>query len=198
VNRWLRDASAITPVRSMFGKSRVAVAAVMVLGVAGMLAGPWASPASATLAPIRCFGECSTSSASTQGRVLSKHGNWSAVILGTRGMVVHEFDNGAKFAIVAHPNGEISLLLMHPDWRLQRDQRTDFSIDIDGHVFRGTSVANQDGVLDVVVSRTFVVAFYRGNQALIEIGEYRLAMTALADAAAAIDDVIADLKSASR
>ena len=109
----------------MFGKSRVAVAAVMVLGVAGMLAGPWASPASATLAPIRCFGECSTSSASTQGRVLSKHGNWSAVILGTRGMVVHEFDNGAKFAIVAHPNGEISLLLTHPDWRLQRDQRAD-------------------------------------------------------------------------
>ena len=74
----------------MFGKPRLAVSALVALGIAGALAGPWAAPASAAPGQVCSFNECSTSStpsASTQSkaRVLSKHGSWRAVVLGKGG-----------------------------------------------------------------------------------------------------------------
>lgn len=183
----------------MSDKSRAAIAAVIV-SVAGMLAGAWATPASAALAATCCFNECAPfpGSIPSTGGVLSKHGSWSAMVVGERKAVTHEFADGAAFAIFADPNGEASLRLTHPTWRFRQGQRVAISIDIDGHVFKGISIANRCGMLDVAVSKALVVAVYRGNQALIEIGEHRLIITTLADAAAAIDDLIADAKTGPR
>jgi hypothetical protein len=114
-------------------------------------------------------------------------------------MIVDEFANGSKFAILAYPEGKFGLLLTHPEWRLQRGQQVEMSIRIDGEVYKGKAVANEGGMLEVDgISKTLLTALYRGQQGRIEIADYRFDMTNLADAAAAIDDVIAHLKTASR
>ena len=189
----------------MLNKSRVAVSALLALGVAGALAGPWATPASAASGQVCYFGECSASSAPTapaqaKARVLARHGSWSAVAIGQGGaMIVDEFENGAKFAILAFPNGSFGLLLTDPQWRLQKGQRTEMSINIDGQVYKGEAVVNKDGMLEVDgVSRDLLKALYRGRQGRIDVANYRFDMNNLADAAAAIDAVIAHLKTASR
>ena len=188
----------------MLKKSRMAVSALLALGVAGALAGPWAAPASAASGQVCYFGECSASSAPTastqsKARVLSRHGSWSAVAIGQGAMVIDEFDNGAKFAILAYPNGRFGLLLTDPQWRLQKGQRTELSITIDGQVYKGDAVVNKDGMLEVDgVSRDLLKALYRGQKGRIEVASYRFDMNNLADAAAAINAVIAHLKTASR
>jgi hypothetical protein len=188
----------------MFKKSRMAVSAVLALGLAGALAGPWAAPASAAPGQVCYFGECSASTApsapsQSKARLLSKHGSWSAVLIGQGAMIVDEFANGSKFAILAYPEGKFGLLLTHPEWRLQRGQQVEMSIRIDGEVYKGKAVANEGGMLEVDgISKALLTALYRGQQGRIEIADYRFDMTNLADAAAAIDDVIAHLKTASR
>jgi len=189
----------------MLKKSRAAASALLALGVAGALAGPWAAPASAASGQVCYFGECSASSAPTastqsKARVLARHGSWSAVAIGQGGaMVIDEFDNGAKFAILAYPNGGFGLLLTDPLWRLQKGQRTELSITIDGRVYKGEAVVSKHGMLEVDgVSPELLKALYRGRQGRIEVANYRFDMNNLADAAAAFDAVISHLKTASR
>jgi hypothetical protein len=185
----------------MLNKSRVAVSALLALGVAGALAGPWTAPASAASGQVCYFGECRASAAPAQSkaRVLARHGSWSAIAIGHGAMIVDEFENGARFAILAFPNGSFGLLLTDPQWRLQKGQRTEMSINIDGQVYKGEAVVNKDGMIEVDgVSRDLLKALYRGQKGRIDVANYRFDMNNLADAAAAIDAVIAHLKTASR
>lgn len=190
----------------MFRTSRVAVPALLALGFAGALT--VASSGSASAGQVCYFGECSASSTSiapsststqSKARLLAKHGSWSAVLVGQGAMVVDEFANGSKFAILTYPGGKFGLLLTHPEWRLPRGQRAEMTIRIDGDVYKGNAVANENGMLEVDgPSKALLTALYRGQKGQISVGDYRFDMTNLADAAAAIDAVIAHLKTASR
>jgi hypothetical protein len=191
----------------MSSKSLTA-SALLTIGVAGMLAGSWVGPASAAPGQACYFGECSTSTAPaappasaqpSEARTLPKHGSWKAVVIGQGSMIVDEFDNGAKFAILAYPEGKIGLLLSHPDWRLKRGQQIELTVRIDGEVFKGTAVVNEKGFLEVEgVSKALVAALYRGRKGQIEVADYRSDMTNLADAAAAIDDLARYQQTSSR
>jgi hypothetical protein len=130
----------------------------------------------------------------SEARALPKHGSWKAVVIGEGAMIVDEFDNGAKFAILAYPEGKIGLLLSHPDWHLKRGQQVEMVVRIDGEVFGGSA-----GFLEVDgVSKALVAALYRGRKDRIEFADYRFDMTNLANAAAAIDDVVRYQQTASR
>ena len=186
--------------------SRVAVSALFAFGLAGALAG-MTTPASAAPGQVCYFGECRASTApaapsapaSTKSRVIAKSGSWSVTLVGQGAMIVDEFANGSKFAILAYPEGKLGLLLTHPDWRLKRGQRAEMSIRIDGELFEGTAVANEHGMLEVDgVAKDLLKALYNGRKGRIEVGDYSFDMTNLADAAAVIDKAVAHLQSASR
>ena len=192
----------------MFKLSRVAVSALFAFGLAGGLAG-FAVPASAAPGQVCYFGECRASTgpsvqpkpapASTQSRLIAKRGSWSAVLVGEGAMIIDEFANGSKFAIVAYPEGKFGLMLMHPEWRLKAGHRAEMSVKIDGEVYKGTAIANGKGILEVEgASKDMLKALYRGRQGRIEVGDYSFTMTNLADAKAVIDAVLAHLKTASR
>ena len=190
----------------MFKRSRVAVSALLALGLSGALAG-FAAPASAAPGQVCYFGECRASTApaapsapaSTKSRVIAKSGSWSVTLVGQGAMIVDEFANGSKFAILAYPEGKFGLMLMHPEWRLRAGQRAEMSVTIDGEVYKGTAVANDKGILEVEgASREMLQRLYRGRQGRIEVGDYSFTMTNLADAKAVIDAVLAHLKMASR
>jgi hypothetical protein len=187
----------------MFKKSRKAVSAVLALGLAGALGGSWVAPASA--GQVCYLGECGiskasgTSSTQPNARLLSQHGSWKAVLIGQGAMIYDQFDNGAKFAILAYPEGKFGLLLSHPEWHFKAGQRPELSISIDGDVYKGKAVVNENGMLEVDgVSKDLLKALYNGRKGRIEVGEYSFDMTNLADAAAAIDDVVAHMQRASR
>lgn len=189
--------------------SRVAVSALFAFGLAGALAG-MTTPASAAPGQVCYFGECRASTgpsarpapattASTQSKLIARRGSWSAVMIGEGAMIVDEFANGSKFAILAYPEGKFGLMLMHPEWRLRAGQRAEMSVTIDGEVYKGTAVANDKGILEVEgASREMLQRLYRGRQGRIEVGDYSFTMTNLADAKAVIDAVLAHLKMASR
>ncbi|MFO1084127.1 MAG: hypothetical protein U1E21_06175 [Reyranellaceae bacterium] len=184
--------------------SRVAVSALVAFGLAGALAGLSVS-ASAAPGQVCYFGECraqatpATAPTTTQSRVIAKRGSWSAVLVGEGAMIIDEFANGSRFAIVAHPEGKFGLMLMHPEWRLKAGQQAEMSVKIDGEVYKGTAVANDKGILEVDgCSKDMLKALYRGRQGRIEVGDYSFTMTNLADAAAVIDAVLTHLKTASR
>ncbi|MBV8186366.1 MAG: hypothetical protein JO339_03930 [Alphaproteobacteria bacterium] len=192
----------------MFKQSRKAVSAVLALAVAGVVAGSWVAPASAAPGQVCYFGECGSKSAApasgqssnqAKSRLLSQHGSWKAVLIGQGAMIYDQFDNGAKFAILAYPEGKFGLLLSHPEWHLKAGQPAEMSIRIDGDVYKGKAVANENGMLEVDgVSKDLLKALYNGRKGRIEVGEYGFDMTNLADAAAAIDDVVAHMERASR
>jgi hypothetical protein len=189
----------------MFKQSRKAVSAVLALAVAGAVAGSWAAPASAAPGQVCYFGECGVSTVSgspsttSNARLLSQHGSWKAVLIGQGAMVYDQFDNGAKFAILAYPEGKFGLLLSHPEWHLKAGQGAELSISIDGDVYKGKAVVNDNGMLEVDgVSKELLKALYNGRKGRIEVGGYSFDMTNLADAAAAIDDVVTHMQRASR
>lgn len=195
--------------KSMFKRSRMAVSAFLALGLAGALAGSLAAPASAAPGQVCYFGECRASTgqnvqpapapASTKSRVVARSGSWSVTLVGDGAMIVDEFANGSKFAILTYPEGKLGLLLTHPDWRLKQGQRAEMSIRIDGEVFKGTAVADEHGMLEVDgASKDLLKALYNGRQGRIEVGGYSFDMTNLADAAAVIDKAVAHLQAASR
>lgn len=194
----------------MIKLSRVAVSALFAFGLAGALAGV-AAPVSAAPGQICYFGECRPSTGpgvqttpapapvSTQSKLIAKHGSWSALLVGNGAMIVDEFANGSKFAILAYPEGKFGLMLTHPEWRLKAGQRAEMSVTIDGEVYKGTAVANDKGILEVdACSKEMLKALYKGRQGRIEVGGYSFTMTNLADAAAVIDAVLKHLNSASR
>ena len=196
----------------MIKLSRVAVSALFAFGLAGALAGT-ASPAAAAPGQVCYFGECRASTgpsaqptpaptptpASTQSKLIAKRGSWSAVLVGEGAMIIDEFANGSKFAIVAYPEGKFGLMLMHPEWRLKAGQRAEMSVKIDGETYKGTAVANDKGILEVDgCSKDMLKALYRGRQGRIEVGDYSFTMTNLGDAKAVIDAVLAHLKTAAR
>lgn len=194
----------------MIKLSRVAVSALFALGLAGAAAGI-ASPAAAAPGQVCYFGECRTSTgpgtqaapaptpASTQSKLIAKRGSWSAVLVGEGAMIIDEFANGSKFAIVAYPEGKFGLMLMHPEWRLKAGQRAEMSVKIDGETYKGTAVANDKGILEVDgCSKDMLKALYRGRQGRIEVADYSFTMTNLADAKSVIDAVLAHLNMASR
>src|SRR5215471_16852280 len=130
----------------MFKMSRKAVSAVLALGLVGALAGSGAGPAAA--GQVCYFGECTasttpspSSTAQPKARPVSQHGSWRAVLIGEGAMIYDQFDNGAKFVILAYPEGKFGLLLTHPEWRLRAGQRVEMSIRIDGDVYKGKAVA---------------------------------------------------------
>ncbi|MFO1159430.1 MAG: hypothetical protein U1E60_11370 [Reyranellaceae bacterium] len=179
----------------MVKRFRKAVSALLAFGLVGALAGPLAVPAAA--ADQTCyFGECrGESPGQSKARTVSKHGSWTAVVFGSGAMIVDEFANGSKFAILAYPGGKLGLLLTHPDWRLKAGQRAGISVKVDGEVFKGTAVANEQGLLEVDgVAKDLLKAIYRGRKGRIEVGDYSFDMTNLADAAAVIDDAAAHLQ----
>ena len=187
--------------------SRTAVSAALALALAGALAGGSIGPASAAPGQVCYFGECSTSAAPSPApanqakpRPLPQHGSWRSVLIGQGAMVYDQFDNGAKFAILIYPEGnKFGLLLSHPEWHLKAGQQASMTVRIDGDVYKGKAVANENGFLEVDgVSKDLLKALYNGRKGRIEVGEYGFDMTNLADAAAAIDEVIAHLKTASR
>ncbi|MGD9881185.1 MAG: hypothetical protein AB7F22_21340 [Reyranella sp.] len=179
----------------MVKRYRKAVSALLAFGLAGALVGPWVGPAAAS-DRVCYFGECrGENAAQSKPRVVSKRGSWSAVVLGKAAMIVDEFANGARFAILAHADGKLALLLSHPDWRLKAGQRAEMSVRIDGETYKGTAVANETGVLEVEdASKDLLKALYRGRKGRIEVGDYSFDMTNLADAAAVIDDAVVHLK----
>jgi hypothetical protein len=181
--------------KSMVKRYRKAVSAVLAFGLAGALAGPLVGPAAAA-DQVCYFGECRGESTSqSKPQVISQRGSWSAVISGKSALIVDEFKNGARFAILAYPEGKLDLLLSHPDWRLKAGQRAAMSVRIDGEVFKGTAVANDKGYLEVDgASKDLLKALYRGRQGRIEVGDYSFDMTNLADAAAVIDAAAAHLQ----
>jgi hypothetical protein len=190
----------------MIKLSRVAVSALFAFGLAGALAGT-ATPAAAAPGQVCYFGECRASTgpatrpapASTQSRVIAKSGSWSAVLVGEGAMIIDQFANGSRFAIVAYPEGKFGLMLMHPEWRLKAGYRAEMTVKIDGEVYKGVAVANDKGVLEVDgASKEMLKALYRGRQGRIEVGDYSFTMTNLADAKAVIDAVLTHLKTASR
>ena len=196
----------------MIKLSRVAVSALFAFGLVGAAAG-MASPASAAPGQVCYFGECRTSTgpsaqptpvpaptpASTQSKLIAKRGSWSAVLVGEGAMIIDEFANGSKFAIVAYPEGKFGLMLMHPEWRLKAGQRAEMSVKIDGETYKGTAVANDKGILEVDgCSKDMLKALYRGRQGRIEVGDYSFTMTNLADAKSVIDAVLAHLQASSR
>jgi len=193
----------------MIKLSRVAVSALFALGLAGAAAG-LASPASAAPGQVCYFGECRASTgpstqsapaptpASTQSKVIARRGSWSAVLVGEGAMIIDEFANGSKFAIVAYPEGKFGLMLTHPEWRLKAGQRAEMSVKIDGETYKGTAVANDKGILEVDgCSKEMLKALYGGRQGRIEVGDYSFTMTNLADAKSVIDAVLAHLKTGS-
>lgn len=198
----------------MIKLSRVAVSALFAFGLAGALAG-MSTPASAAPGQVCYFGECRTSTgpsaqaapapapaptlASTQSKLIARRGSWSAVMVGEGAMIIDEFANGSKFAIVAYPEGKFGLMLMHPEWRLKAGQRAEMSVTIDGETYKGTAVANDKGILEVDgCSKEMLQKLYRGRQGRIEVGDYSFTMTNLTDAKSVIDAVLAHLKMASR
>ena len=194
----------------MIKLSGVAVSALFAFGLAGAAAGI-ATPAGAAPGQVCYFGECRTSTgpsaqvapapapASTQSKLIAKRGGWSAVLVGEGAMIIDEFANGSKFAIVAYPEGKFGLMLMHPEWRLKAGQRAEMSVKIDGETYKGIAVANDKGPLEVDgCSKDMLKALYRGRQGRIEVGDYSFTMTNLADAKSVIDAVLAHLNMASR
>lgn len=178
----------------MFKRSRMAVSVLLALGLGGVLA----APASAAPGQVCYFGECRPSTnqsakaqpapASTQSKVIAKSGSWSLTRVGDGAMIVNQFNNGSKFAILVYPEGKLSLLLTHPDWRLQKGQKAQMSVTIDGEVYKGTAVADDYGMLEVDgASKDLLKALYNGRKGRIEVGNYSFDMTNLADVAAVID-----------
>jgi len=190
----------------MVKKSNAAVSAVLGLVLAGALMGASVAPASAAPGQVCYFGECSASASSgpaserpAEARQVSQHGGWRGVQIGQGALVYDQFDNGAKFGILLHPEGRFGLMLSHPEWRLRKGQQVDMSIRIDDEVYNGKAVVNESGVLEADnVGKALVTAVYRGRKGRITVGDYHFDMNNLADAAATIDDVMASLKRAAR
>lgn len=191
----------------MFKRSRVAVSALFALGLVGALAGTTAIPASAAPGQVCYFGECqastgpSTQSApsTTQSQLIAKRGSWSAHLVGESAVIVDEFDNGARFAIVAHADGRFGLVLTDPEWRLKQGQRASIKVTIDGEAYQGTAVANGQGMLEIPdASKDMLKALFRGRQGRIEVGDDRYNMNNLADATAVAQAAVKHLKTAGR
>jgi hypothetical protein len=187
----------------MFKGSVKAASILLAAGLVGALAGSWAAPA--TAGQVCYFGECratatpAPSAPSKATQVVAKRGSWSSHLVGQGAMIVDEFQNGAKFAIVVYPEGKAGLMLMHPDWKLQKGQQVEMVVRIDREAYKGTATAIEDNVLAVdSVSKDLLQGLYRGRQGRIEVPNFSFDMTNLADAAAVIDDTLARLKTASR
>ena len=191
----------------MFKRSRMAASALFALGLVGALAGTTAIPASAAPGQVCYFGECRASTgpsaqpapSTTQSRLIARRGSWSAHLVGEQAVIVDEFNNGARFAIVAHANGRFDLVLTHPEWRLKQGQRASIKVTIDGDGYQGTAVANGHSMLEVAnASQDMLRALFRGRQGRIEVGDYGFDMTNLADATAVAQAAVKHLKTASR
>jgi hypothetical protein len=203
---WLRGAAeqSLKGEHPMFKKSRTALFAIGLAALAGSLT----APATAAPGDICYFGECRSSAAPAtpapsaqpaQIRTVAQHGSWKAIAVGTGAMVVDEFDNGAKFAVLIYPDGKLGLMVSHPTWNLNRGQQIEMRVQIDGEAFRGTAVVNESGILEInSLNKSLLAALYRGRKGLVEAGGYRFEMTNLADAAAAIDSMIRYQRTASR
>jgi hypothetical protein len=188
----------------MFSMSRTALIAI---GLAAALAGSFA-PATAAPGETCYFGECRSSttpaalpapSRPEEPRVVARQGSWTAVAVGKGAMIVDEFTNGAKFAVLIYPDGKLGLRLSQPNWEFKPGQEVQMTFEVDGDGFRGTATVNEKGMLEVEgVNKRVLETLYRGRRALINAGGYRFEMSKLADAAAVIDAVVQYQQTASR
>jgi hypothetical protein len=188
----------------MFSKSRTTLIA---FGLAAALAGSFA-PATAAPGETCYFGECRSSttpaaapaqSRPAEARTLLQQGSWKAVAVGKGAMIVDEFNNGAKFAVLFYPDGKLGLMLSQPNWEFKPGQEVQMTFEVDGEGFRGAATVDEKGMLEVDgVNKRVLETLYRGRSALINAGGYRFEMSKLADAAAVIDAVVQYQQTASR
>ena len=191
----------------MFKRSRMAVSALFALGLVAALAGMTAIPASAAPGQVCYFGECRVSTgpsaqpapSATRSQLIAKRSSLSAHLVGEQAVIVDEFNNGARFAIVARADGRFGLVLTHPEWRLKQGQRASIKVTIDGDAYQGTAVVNGHGMLEVAdASKDMLKALFRGRQGRIEVGDYSFDMTNLADATAVTQAAVKHLETAGR
>jgi hypothetical protein len=188
----------------MFTKSRTALVA---LGFMAAMAGSFTPAMAAEPGQVCYFGECRVATAPTarapsaqpEVRVVAAHGSWKAVKVGSSVAIIDEFGNGAKLIVLIGSSGKLGLMLSHPDWRLKQGQQAEMTIRIDGSSFKGTVVANENGMLEANdLNSAFLKRLHSGRSGMIEVGGYSFEMTNLADAAAAMDGYLRYLKTASR
>jgi hypothetical protein len=193
----------------MSTKYRLAIGAAFAIGLTASAAGLSAAPAVAAAPGQVCyFGECapgaapqvpaqpaaqpsqSGSGCQDSAQTISEHGSWKAVASCSMIMIVDEFDDGSKFAIV-DTGGKVGIVLKNPHWHLSTGKRFVVTISVDGHEFSAMVPALDSTMIGLEdVSMDFVKALYRGHKARIQVGQESFTMTRLADAAAALDDAI--------
>jgi len=153
-------------------------------------AAPAVQPSRVSLAP--------PAASAKLGHAFATHGSWSAMELQGSTLIMDQFTDGARLAIVAYHSGSISLMLSHPDWHFKEGQEFNVKADIDGHVFSGSGTAGKEDVVELEnVEKGFLQALYKGSKAKITIDDNVFEITSLPDAALTIDDVMTYLKSAS-
>jgi hypothetical protein len=182
---------------------RAAIGAALAIGLIGSSALTLAGPAAAASSGQTCyFGECgdgiaprtpvvapAPESQDSQVEKISEHGSWKAFASGRMVMVVDEFEDGSKFAIVSSGRGKVTLVLSNPHWHLQKGSRTRMTITVDGQAYAATVTAINETMLTLDdVSKEFLQAFYHGDRAQIRVGDFRAEMQSLPDAQRVIDD----------
>jgi len=188
--------------------------AVVATALAVSFAGPLSAPASAAC----YFGECgagatASTAPATQpsrvslaqpeasakpGRILATHGSWSAEVHQGSTVIMDQFTDGSRLAIIAYPNGSVSLVLRSPDWHFKPGQEFDVKADVDGHIFSGSGTAGKEDVVELEnVEKDFLQALYKGGKAKITIQGDVFEIDTLPDAALTIDDAMTYLKNAS-
>jgi len=188
----------------MFKKSRNALLA---LGVLATLAGPFAAAASGASGQVCYFGECRETAApaaparsapSPEARMVAKQGEWTALAIGSASMIVADFQDGSKFAVVIGASEKPVVFLSAPNWRLKAGQKAAIKMQIDGETYEGTAVATELGNLQISVDEDFLQALYRGRSAKIEVFRESFTLVNLADAAAVMDGMIHYRQTAAR
>jgi hypothetical protein len=105
-------------------------------------------------------------------------------------MIVDEFDDGAKLAII--PIGkQIALAIISPEWQMTKGRRFVLTVSVDGRRFTATAEASSATMLWLDdVPDGFVDALYRARKAKLQVGDDSFDMSHLADFREAVDDAL--------
>ena len=136
----------------MFKKSHTALIA---FGFAAALAGSFA-PATAAPGETCYFGECRSAatpaavppSCPAAARTVARNGSWKALDVCGGAILVDEFNNDAKFAVLVSKD-QIGLMLAYPNWEFRPGQQVQMTFEVDGEGFRGTATVDEKGMLVV-------------------------------------------------
>jgi hypothetical protein len=130
--------------------------------------------------------------AACPARTVAEFGSWIACASDKSVMVKDRFKDGSYFALLKIKDGGTVLVLHDPAWNLNEGNRVAVKIDVDGDVYNANLVALNATTLSFEnVGKDFLRSFYRGQKAVITVGNDRWEMT-LANAAKAIDALVAE------